>query len=135
MTVFAWNEKYSLNIKEVDTQHQKLIKLIAELNEAMSQGKGRQALGKILEELVRYTQTHFAAEERLLQAHGYPEYEEHKVKHSKMTQKVLDIQKEYQAGKATITLEVMKFLENWIAQHIMGTDRKYASFLISKGVQ
>ncbi len=135
MSVFAWNDKYSLNIAEIDAQHRKLIGLVARLNEAMRQGKGKQTLGQVLEELVRYTQTHFAAEERLMKTHGYPEYEEHKTKHTKMTQKVLDIQKEYQAGKVTLTLEVMKFLENWIDRHILGTDKKYAPFLADKGVR
>jgi hemerythrin len=135
MSSFVWSEKYSVNIKEIDDQHKKLIGLVGTLDDAMLQGKGKQVLEKILGELIQYTKTHFATEERYMKTHGYPEYGEHKDKHDKMTQKVLEVQKEYQAGKITITHEVMKFLQDWVDKHILGTDKKYQPFLKSKGVQ
>ena len=134
MAVFAWNENYSVNIKEIDEQHKKLIGFIAKLDDAMRKGQGKSALEGILKELVQYTRTHFAAEERIMKTHGYPEFEEHKRKHDSMTQKVLDVQKQYEDGAINITLEVMKFLENWVDKHIMGTDKEYSSFLNAKGV-
>ena len=134
VALFAWSEKYSPNIQEIDDQHKKLIGMIVQLNDAMRQGKGKQVLGDVLGNLIQYTRSHFAAEERLLKANGYPEYDEHKAKHEKMTRKVADIYREYQDGKATITLEVMNFLENWLDKHIMGTDKKYGPFLKSKGI-
>lgn len=135
MSTFAWSEKYSVNIREIDEQHKKLIGMVNELHQAMLQGKGKHVVGKVLGELIRYTQTHFAAEERIMKANEYSEYAEHKDKHDKMTQKVLAVQKQYQEGKVTITHDVMVFLENWVDQHIMGTDKKYAPFLNSKGVK
>ncbi|MHC1728833.1 MAG: bacteriohemerythrin [Syntrophobacteraceae bacterium] len=134
MSVFAWNSKYSVNVKEIDDQHKKLINMVTQLNEAMRQGKGKQILEKLLQDLVQYTRTHFAAEERLMKTHGYPEFEEHKAKHDKMTQKVLEVQKSFKDGKTSITIEVMDFLEKWVDQHIMVTDKKYAPFLNGKGV-
>jgi hemerythrin len=135
MSAFVWSEKYSVNVREIDDQHKKLISMVGQLNEAMLQGKGKQALGKILQDLIGYTRTHFAAEEHLMKTKGYPEYDEHKAKHDKMTEKVLAVQKEYLAGKLNISLEVMTFLENWVDKHIMGTDMKYGPFLNSQGVQ
>lgn len=134
MALFAWSEKYSVNIREIDDQHKKLIGMVVQLNDAMRQGKGKQALGEVLRDLIQYTRTHFAAEERLMEANGYPEYESHKAKHESMTRKVADIYREYQDGKATITLEVMSFLENWLDKHIMGTDKQYGPFLNGKGL-
>lgn len=134
MASLSWNDKFSVNIKEIDEQHKRLLALVGDLHAAMLGGQGRQALGKVLNGLISYTASHFAAEERLMKAHGYPEYEEHRNIHARMTQKVLDIQKQYQDGKINITLETMKFLEDWVAKHIMGTDKKYGPFLNSKGV-
>jgi len=134
MALFAWSEIYSVNIREIDDQHKKLIGMVVQLNDAMRQGKGKQALGEVLRDLIQYTRTHFAAEERLMEANGYPEYESHKAKHESMTRKVADIYREYQDGKATITLEVMSFLENWLDKHIMGTDKQYGPFLNGKGL-
>ena len=135
MAVFEWSDKYSVHVAEIDRQHKKLIGLVGTLREAMREGKGKQALSTVLRDLIQYTQTHFAAEERILKDNGYPEYAEHKEKHDKMTQKVLDIQKQYQEGKVTISLDVMTFLENWVDKHILGTDMRYSSFLNAKGVK
>jgi hemerythrin len=134
MASLTWNDKFSVNIKEIDEQHKRLLTLVGNLHAAMLEGQGKQELGKVLGGLVSYTATHFATEERLMKAHGYPEYEEHRQIHQRMTQKVLDIQKQYQDGKINITLDTMKFLEDWVAKHIMGTDKKYGPFLNGKGV-
>jgi hemerythrin len=132
--MFEWSEKYSVNIREIDDQHKKLIGMVGKLHDAMRQGKGKQAVGEVLNNLVQYVRTHFAAEERLMKANGYPEYDAHKAKHDGLTLKVADIYREYQDGKVTISLEVMNFLENWVDGHIMGTDKQYAPFLNGKGV-
>ena len=134
MALFAWNEKYSVNIRELDEQHKKLIGMVGRLHDAMRQGKGKQALEEVLRNLIQYTKTHFAAEERLMKNHEFPGYESHKAKHDGMTKKVADLYREYQDGKTAITLDVMTFLENWIDKHIMGTDKQYSPFLNSKGL-
>lgn len=132
--MFEWSEKYSVGIREIDEQHKKLIGMIGQLHEAMRQGKGKQVLGDVLGNLIQYTRTHFAAEERIMKANGYPDYESHKAKHEKMTNKVATIYKDYQDGKASITMEVMSFLENWLSKHILGTDMQYSPFLKGKGL-
>ena len=134
MASLSWNDNYSVNIREIDDQHKRLLALVGNLHTAMLQGQGKQALGKILDGVVAYAASHFAAEERLMKAHGYPEFDEHRQIHARMTQKVLDIQKQYHQGQVNITLDTMKFLEDWVTKHIMGTDKKYGPFLNSKGV-
>jgi hemerythrin len=134
MALLNWKNEYSVNIKEIDDQHRRLVDMINELHEAMVQQKAKEALGSVLSKLVNYAATHFATEERLMQGNGYPEYAEHKEKHEKMTAKVLALQKEWQAGRTTLGIEVSQFLKDWLDKHILGTDKKYAPFLNSKGV-
>ncbi len=134
MATLTWNESLSVNVREIDEQHKKLIALIGDLHRAMLAGQGKQALGKVLDGLISYTNTHFAAEERLMKMNGYPDFEGHHDIHIKMAQKVQDIQKRHSQGQMNITLDTMKFLEDWITKHIMGTDKKYGPHLNSKGV-
>lgn len=134
MALLNWKDEYSVNIKEIDDQHKKLVGMINELHEAMVQKKAKEVLGSVLAKLVSYTATHFANEERLMQGNGYPEFAEHKEKHEKMTAKVIALQKDWQAGKTTLGIEVSQFLKDWLDKHILGTDRKYAPFLNSKGI-
>lgn len=134
MPIITWNDKYSVGIREMDNQHKKLADIINELNDAMSMGKGKEVLGKVLSNLIDYTKIHFSAEERLMKTHGYPEYSQQKSEHDDLSKKALDIQQQYQSGKTMMSLEVMNFLKNWLVNHIQGTDKKYTAFLNSKGV-
>ncbi len=134
MASISWDERYSVQVRELDDQHKKLLSMVQALHEAMRQGHGKQELNKIFGNLVSYCASHFANEERLMKMHGYPEYQEHQQIHAKMTNKALSLQQEFQAGKMGITLETMKFLEDWVTKHILGTDKKYGPYLNGKGV-
>ena len=134
MPIMSWTDAYSVGVAEIDKQHKKLIDLINALHDAMSKGQAKAVIGKVLGELISYCASHFATEERLFDQHGYPDTADHKDKHHKMTAKVLALQQQFDQGKATITLDVMEFLQQWLDKHILGTDKKYAPFLNSKGV-
>lgn len=135
MSLMSWIDAYSVGVAEIDQQHKKLIDLINQLDAAMCKGQGKQVLGKILGDLINYCSSHFATEEKLFNLHGYPDEDEHKAKHQKMTEKVLSLQKEFQLGKITISNDVMDFLKKWLDKHILGTDKKYGPYLNSKGIK
>ena len=46
------------------------------------------------------------------------------------------MQRKYAAGaSATLSMEVMIFLKNWLVNHIQGSDQKYGPHLNSKGIR
>ena len=51
MAFFEWNDGYSVGVAEADEQHRRLIGLIDQLHEAMTQGAGRQSVGSAIDEL------------------------------------------------------------------------------------
>ncbi|MGO9378291.1 MAG: bacteriohemerythrin [Dissulfurispiraceae bacterium] len=134
MAFIEWNNALSVEIKELDDQHKRLLDLINQLNEAMKVGKGKDVMGKVLASLIDYTKYHFAAEEKLMLAHSYPSYVIHKKAHDDLTSQAMDLQKKFNAGNAIITIEVMNFLKDWVSKHIMSTDKQYTSFFRGKGV-
>ena len=121
-------------IDKIDRQHQKLVGFLNELYDAMKKGKGNEALKKVFGGLVLYTKTHFADEEKLLADNGYPDYAAHKAKHEKMTAKVMEMHKDFLAGKISSPVQITNFLKDWLAKHIMETDRKYGPYLNGKGI-
>lgn len=48
MALIEWNGNLSLGMGSIDRQHQGLVELINELNAAMPEEKGRDALGHII---------------------------------------------------------------------------------------
>ena len=133
--LFAWNDTYSVQIGIIDMQHKNLVGLVNELHGAMMKGHGKDKLGQILSKLIKYTEMHFGTEEKLMQSHGYPEYSAHKAEHDHLTHTVADLQRKFQANEVGLTVEVMDFLKDWLGKHIMGSDKRYAPFLNSKGVR
>ena len=134
MAFFEWKEEYSVNIKEIDQQHRKLVALLNDLYEALKRGEGKEALGTILSGLLAYTKTHFAAEERLMKTHDYPDYPLHKEKHERMTTRVLEYVSKFEAGKIRSPIEISTFIKDWLQKHILQTDMNYSAYLNSKGV-
>jgi hemerythrin len=132
MSLFEWKDSYSIGVPELDVQHQKLYSLADKLHAAMNAGKSMTVMQQVLADLVTYTKTHFAAEERLLLKCGYPDLPAHKIKHDDFTRRVVEFQREYQGGKAMLSIETMQFLSHWLQQHIGGTDRKYVPFVARK---
>lgn len=133
--MIQWNDDLSVKVAEIDRQHQKLIEMINELNEAMSQGKGRTVVGKIVSGLVSYTETHFRTEERYFDAFGYPEAYTHKKEHGAFVARVAEFRDGIAQGKIALSIEVMSFLSDWLRNHISVVDRKYSPFLREKGLQ
>jgi hemerythrin len=127
--IFPWREDYSVHIPQIDGQHQQLVAIINELHAAMLQGTANAALGRILDELVRYAQSHFAYEEAMLQQRGYSSLTVHRAEHQKLTQQVADLKERFRAGKLTLSVQVMQFLKEWLANHILTRDMQYAKEL------
>lgn len=134
MALIQWSSRLSVNVKIIDTQHEKLVKLINDLNDAMAAGKGKDVVGKIISELVDYTVYHFSTEEKYFEQFGYPEITQHKSEHKKFTDEASHFKQEFDAGRIGLSVKVMSFLSDWLTNHIMGTDKKYSSFFNSHGL-
>jgi hemerythrin len=134
MPLIEWDDRFSVNIKEIDEQHKKWIDMLNALYDAMKQGKGREKLSDILEGLVQYTRIHFTTEERILERNGYPFFDGHKKIHDDMVKEVELLKLRFDSGETMLTIDVLQFLKNWLTDHIMRTDKNYGPFLNSKGI-
>ena len=124
--LFPWKDAYSVRIPRVDTQHKGLIGLINDLHAAMLEGRGKEELSRILDELIDYTEQHFAFEESMFRQLGYSRLVEHQRLHKNLASQVYDLRDKLRAGKITVTIEVMQFLKSWLADHILSADMAYA---------
>lgn len=64
-----------------------------QLDQAMSEGKGKEVLGEILENLVSYAKAQFRDEERMMMQNDYPDLIEHKRQHALLTEKGVQLSK------------------------------------------
>lgn len=135
MAVINWDEKYSVGVSEMDSQHKQLINIINELYDAMNAQKTSDVLGNILNKLIGYTKSHFSSEEKYMEQYGYPDLASQKREHAAFTDKVLKFKEEFDGGRTTMSVSITSFLKDWLINHISGSDKKYGPFLNSKGVR
>jgi hemerythrin len=133
-SILNWSEKYSVNIAELDRQHQGLFVIIDELNQALAAGEGATVTHPILQRLLEYAHTHFATEEVLMTEHGFPALLTHCAEHDRFAQSVAKFLEAYDAGKAGVPVSLMLFLQAWLKEHILVSDKAYSSFLNARGV-
>jgi hemerythrin-like metal-binding protein len=133
MAGLVWKDSYSVGVASMDEQHKKLFVLIRQLNDAMLAGKGKEVVGQTLDEMIKYVQVHFTAEEKLLSKYNYPGLIEQRREHAAFIEKVSEMQNKLHSGSLTVSVEASQFLSHWISEHIMGIDKKYSAFLASKG--
>jgi hemerythrin-like metal-binding protein len=135
MALVTWDQTYSVSVKKMDQQHQKLFALINALYDAMKQRAGNSVLQNTLRELHTYTVTHFRAEEELLRKTSYPGLDRHQAEHRKFVDKVSQFASDLEAGRITISVPLLQFLKDWLTDHIQWTDRSYADHLNASGVR
>jgi hemerythrin len=129
-----WTDELSVSVTEIDDQHKKLIELINRLHDAMKAGQGKEVLESTLQELAAYTVYHFQAEEQYMEEFKYPRYSSHKVEHDAFVKKVTDLQKDFAEGRLGLTLDLMKFLKDWVNNHIKATDKQYSALFNKSGL-
>ncbi len=135
MALFQWTEELSVGVREFDAQHQRMIQMMRELNEAMLQGKGKETLSGILAGLHQYTKIHFSAEERLFAEHGYADAEKHRMQHDYFIGKIDEFKRDHEEGKLGTPVKVSHFLNDWFQNHIKATDKQYTEFFHERGVR
>lgn len=135
MLTDGWSQKYSVGVREMDEQHEVLLAICIELVQAMERGTESTVLVNTLRELVGYTRTHFVAEERLLELHGFAGLDGHRSIHERLLRQVGRYVVRFAEGDRRFAAELADFLENWLIGHIQNTDRQYAKHLASAGVR
>lgn len=134
MAVLNWEDKYSVGVRDLDSQHKQLIAILNELYEAMQAQKTNEVLGQIINKLVNYTKVHFTSEEKYMEQYGYPDIAGQKKEHIAFTEKVLAFQEAFNSGRTSLSVSVTSFVKDWLVNHISVSDKKYGPFLNSKGV-
>ena len=132
MPVMLWESNFELGIKEFDDHHKHLVSLLNMTYDSFTGGARRDEIETVLDELCDYATYHFAAEEYWMGEHEYPRLPQHSEEHEKFCNRVTEIQKDFHKGRDSLTLEVLTFLTNWLANHILVSDADYGVF--SKGL-
>ncbi|WP_006787184.1 GGDEF domain-containing protein [Thiorhodospira sibirica] len=128
MASFQWDENYITGIDSVDSQHQALVCIINELGEMLMRASPIEetTLRALIEQLFTYTQEHFRDEEQLMQSHGIDarHFSHHQRAHQHFIQEIAILSADHQLLSRAQSM--LKFLVDWLAYHILGSDQSMA---------
>jgi len=127
MKAFRWDPCFLTGLPTVDEQHHYLIDIINQFGDALMRPQGASAgeIEALFQELQRYTVYHFREEEALMESSGiYPGHlSQHRQQHAQFLQDVKHMHAGMAGDNREAATALLGFLCNWLAFHILGTDR------------
>lgn len=130
MALIEWDPSFSVGSARMDADHKRLLDLLNRLYDAWHGGEDAAELAWLLDELIAYADTHFAAEELALKSRDYPRLEKQQTDHIRLKASVIDFRNRYLGGDqpAGLTEEMTQFLKAWLLEHILGEDMLYKDY-------
>jgi hemerythrin len=128
MPIVAWDASLSVGNNVIDEHHRHLVGLLNKAYDEFCDSNSTIAMESLLEELIDYATYHFAHEEKLMTATGYPETLQHLEEHERFVKRVTEMQKDVVTGDVPFSLEILSFLKNWLVNHISKVDTKLGAF-------
>lgn len=129
--LIEWNKSLSVHMPDIDEQHKKWVGLVEETYELSLQNKiDKKVLGNLIKEFVEFTRIHFSTEEIYFRRWNYPFAAEHEREHAELIQKVLRFNDEFKSRGIEIIPEMIRFLKDWLENHLKIHDLKYRDYFI-----
>lgn len=122
-TKFKWNKKYSVGNDLIDSQHKDLFTLVGNISDSEDVDE----ISDAVTELYKYTRVHFSTEEAEMQRYEFPQYYQHADLHDNLVSELIKVSSNPISDSGTIK-EFQEFLHEWLVDHIMDEDQKFAKF-------
>jgi len=124
-----WKDEYSIGILEIDSQHQLLMNGFSVIEESIILDRGWSNTHYAIVDLIKIANMHFTFEEALMRIFGYPGTPSHQKEHQRFFAKLDSIER--LSLKENAKIEIVEFMQDWLATHILANDRGYAKHILS----
>ncbi|TAN57884.1 MAG: bacteriohemerythrin [Magnetospirillum sp.] len=133
----VWDETLAVGDAAIDADHRRMMALIAELESAATGTADCGAVGRTLAELTQLTAEHFAREEALQAAVGFPDLDAHRTSHEMLLKRLDAVLAHYADGcdevRAGIVRTLGDSLATWLVTHIANNDMDFKPYVAGKG--
>jgi len=111
-------------VESVDSEHQKLIEMVNQLDDACARGAGKQEVSKMLDFLSEYVVQHFTGEEAHMERLHCPSAMQNEQAHQDLLTKYSAWRKNFDSKGASISMvaELSATLKQWLVGHICKVD-------------
>ncbi len=130
--VFPWNPNFDTGIQKIDEQHRRLVELINTLAVNFASQANNMKLDEILNELADYAVYHFSTEEEIWHQafDGDAWLIHHQKSHKGFEEQLVKLKREEEEKPLEEVLDdILAFLINWLAFHILDNDMRMAKVI------
>lgn len=130
--IFPWDDHFETGIEKIDLQHKQLVSILNRLAANQANLANQEALSGIFEELVDYTDYHFKTEEGIWSQYFGNDswYLEHEKTHETFIEEIMKIKNDPNKSFDDAIYELILFLAQWLAYHILDTDKRMAKVIV-----
>ena len=126
---FGWKEIYSVGNPSIDAEHKQLFDIAQEAFTDVESSQRNIKIKEVLTSLYNYMKTHFKHEEKFMQEINYPKFEEHKVLHHNIIERINTFVKQLpNLDESLFEKELAKIIDIALVHHIIQEDRKIISW-------
>lgn len=127
-----WNPLYETKHKIIDEQHKELVNIINDLYLSTIDTKSNknEEFIKAAKRCIDYADYHFKTEEKIMDIINYSDAESHKAMHRDFYNEVVNQVKNYQEGQPFVYNKLVKYLKDWLLEHIAFRDKIFVEELI-----
>ncbi len=133
--MIKWDDKYSVGIPMIDEEHKKFIDIINKATQVKQHDDSPRAMSELLVEMTVYALEHFKTEENYMINFKYYDYKSHKDEHNNFSKIISNYCKKLIEGEFKVMNEILEYLKQWLVNHILVTDKKYAVCFNENGLK
>jgi len=126
--LLVWDSDWDIGVPELDGQHQSLVSVINDLNQAILAGKDGEVLQDILRRLEDYTRLHFTTEEIYMKSVRFPGFDQHRERHQDFINWLVRFRTDIQSHQLN-PQDLLSFLFGWLIFHIRKSDREIGELI------
>jgi len=133
-----WTEKLATGISTIDSQHKELFKRINNLVIAIKEHRCKSEIDGTIKFLDDYAKVHFSAEEKHMQEANYDGLEDQRRDHKQYLAALAELKEEASQPRVPgssydLSATTNQVVVDWIVDHIMKVDMKFAEYLKQQG--
>ncbi len=132
MAHIEWDESFSVFDHDLDKQHKEWILIFNTMHSELSQGNTEELNNlatNALQKMQKYADYHFKFEEDKMRKNNFPDLIAHHRMHKDFNSLIYEYIRDIRQGTIVLNTRVLKMIKNWLVDHILIEDKKYAQFM------
>jgi len=132
-----WDDDFLVGHENIDLQHQELVKMTNKFYAGVQMGGvvAKVFFMQTIQGAVQYVKTHFSTEEEIMKKINFPFMKEHKKQHEAFIAQVTREVKNFEKVDVPDHAGFVKYLMDWILNHVANTDKKLTPYLAKLGTE